>query len=248
MSISRINQAVGSFSTGTNVASITTGTVAGSGSGTFPTSAGDCIAVFVVWGSTSITVTSVTDVAGNTYTAQTSCPRSDGFSSGQWWVAKNVTGNAANAATANFSSTVAYVAIHALEYSGVDTSSPVDVNPAAGAGSGATLTSASFTTTSANEVLLVGGNAASYITFTAGGSYTIQTQDSATPTGPISATEDLIVTSTQSSVTASMTQSGTGAWLIAVLSLKAAVAANTDPPFCANVGLPQSYLPMIVVY
>jgi len=142
---------------------------------------------------------------------------------GQWFFAKNIAGNGSDSVTAAFSVAESFVTLHVLEYSGLDTVSPLDVDTGTGgSGTGGTLTSPAFTTSQASEVVLVGGAATGFVTFTAGAGYTLRTQD----TGPVAATEDQIFASVQTGITATMTQSGSGDWLICVISFKATAGSG----------------------
>jgi hypothetical protein len=84
---------------------------------------GNLIAVAVWWVSTTITLNSVTDSQGNTYTLVGSSTQGNGASA-QLAYAKNITGGSAITVTAHFSgSTSGAVVIH--EVSGADASSPL---------------------------------------------------------------------------------------------------------------------------
>ena len=61
--------------------------------------------------------------------------------------------------TVKFSQAASYPDVRILEYSGLDTSSPLDVT-AAGVGSGTSASSGSATTTSANELIFGSGTTA----------------------------------------------------------------------------------------
>lgn len=59
--------------------------------------------------------------------------------------------------TVTFNQAAAYPDMRIMEYSGLDTSNPLDVT-AAGAGTGTTATSAAATTTAANELIVGAGS------------------------------------------------------------------------------------------
>lgn len=105
----------------------TTGEYAVGGSTTIASSAMSCasgnpLLVWVAWGKTAnATVSSVTDTAGNTYTASTQASAyhpanvNGNYERGQWWYCLNPTGHATNVVTATLSVAEQYRSIQVLE-------------------------------------------------------------------------------------------------------------------------------------
>jgi hypothetical protein len=122
---------------------------------------GNLNVVAVMWGDTTSTVSSVTDSKGNTYALALGPNRVTGLSSAIYY-AKNIVGGS-NTVTVTFNQTVSYPNVNVLEYSGLDTTNPLDVSAAA-TGSGTTANSGSATTTSANELIVGAGNPMSVFT------------------------------------------------------------------------------------
>ncbi|HJT00248.1 MAG TPA: IPT/TIG domain-containing protein [Terriglobales bacterium] len=112
--------------------------------------AGDLNLVVVGWADTTSTIQSVTDSHGNAYSV--AVPRQSSSSVSQAiYYAKNIVGGT-NTVTVNFNQSASLPSVRILEYSGVDTSSPLDVT-ANSQGSGGTANSGSATTNFANELI-----------------------------------------------------------------------------------------------
>lgn len=162
-------------------------------------------------------VTSVTDSQSNTYTQvfSSSPTGSDDF---EFWYAKNITGGTTPTITIAYSSSSSFNTAVAREYSGLDTSSPLDVNNGAAIDIfQATCTSNSVTTTSANELIVGACMTNSSVTFGAGtgyGNLTSQTNVAAI------ALEDQIVSST-GTYTASFTGTAGATAGIGIITFKA---------------------------
>ena len=181
--------------------------------------AGDLNVVIVAWGDSTSTVASVVDSKGNTYAAAGAITASSGNESEQIFYAKNVVAASAgaNTVTVTFSNSVIQAELRMAEYSGIDTTSPLDGFSGA-VGTGLTQNSGSLTTTNAND-LLVAGNGLASVTTAAGTGYTLRMT-----TGEGEILEDEAVT-TAGSYSASSTQQTSGYWLIQVAAFKAAAAA-----------------------
>lgn len=205
--IALVNEASGSSTS--SVASIATSTA-------LNVTSGNALVVFCVE-STSTAAITVSDTAGNTFTSVISASP-DASHNITGFYAKNVTGNSSDTVTCHFSPNQSFVAIVAIQYSGVATAAPLDAS-AQGSSStaGTTATTGSFTTAVPNEVIVAGAGWEASPTFTAGSGYTIEGA-----TGNTLAVEDEEVTSIQSSVTSSMTSSSSAAWMIAAFTLEAA--------------------------
>jgi hypothetical protein len=129
--------------------------------------AGDLNVVAIGWNDTgSETVSSVTDTSGNVYFKAIGVTQGTGLSQSIYY-AKNIVKAAANTVKVTFSGSALDVDLRILEYSGLDTSNPLDVTAGA-SGTSATPSSGSATCTSANE--LVFGAGMTFKVFTAAGS------------------------------------------------------------------------------
>ena len=152
-----------------------------------------------------------TDTALNTFTKIGSIsPTNAADANIGLFYAKNITGNAADVVTCTWGGAQQFMPVFTIEYSGIDTSAPLDATPApvnTGGSGAASITTGTFSTSHASEVLVgvARGNSGG-IAYTAGtesGGYSIVDNDT---NG--SAIEDNIVSSTQTGVTMTMTTGG----------------------------------------
>src|SRR6516162_7055538 len=134
------------------------------------TNAGDLI-VLGVFVRNSTSVSSVLDTQGNQYTLigspQTWSPY--GFVQ-RLYYAKNIKGGA-DTATVTLSG-ITYLEVYLYEYSGLDTSSPLDVSATPHTGNSLTGTSGHLTTTNANDLLFAFFQSDNNVTNTAGSGFT----------------------------------------------------------------------------
>ncbi len=119
--------------------------------------AGNLNIVVVGWNDITSTVTSVTDSLGNTY-AQAGITVSGTAERQAIYYAKNILAGS-NTVTATFNQAARFVDVRILEYSGLDTTNPLDVTASA-AGSSVSPNSGTATTTSANELIFGAGTTA----------------------------------------------------------------------------------------
>ncbi|MGA9800313.1 MAG: IPT/TIG domain-containing protein, partial [Terriglobales bacterium] len=117
--------------------------------------------VVVGWNDTTSTVSTVTDSRGNTYTLAIGPTTGTGLSQSIYY-AKNIAAGT-NTVTVTFNKAAAFVDIRALEYSGLNPTSPLD-QTAGAAGSGTTASSGAATTVSANELIFGAGMTAAAFT------------------------------------------------------------------------------------
>jgi chitodextrinase len=173
--------------------------------------AGHLIVAYVIWN--NIGSVSLSDSRGNAYISAVGPTTFDsGKSSAQLFYAKNIAGGP-NAVTATFSTSVtAYGILYIHEYSGLDTTAPLDV-VAAASGTNANMNSGSVTTKNASDLLFGAGVSTLGVT-NAGTSYVVRSTDF----GNIS--EDRNV-SAVGSYNATATQNG-NSWAMQFLALKAA--------------------------
>src|SRR5581483_1647659 len=146
-----------------------------------------------------------------------------GTASQSIYYAKNIAAASAggNTVTVQFNVPAVYADIRILEYSGLDTVSPVDVT-AVGTGNSATSSTASVTTTNAND-LIFGANLVLTSTSGAGAGFT--SRIITTPDGDIA--EDRIVTAA-GGYNASAPLNSAGPWIIQMVAFKA--AGSAPPP------------------
>jgi len=174
--------------------------------------AGNLNIVVVGWNDTTSTVSSVSDSRGNTYT-QAGTTISGTTLRQAIYYAKNIAVGS-NTVTVAFNQAAAFVDLRILEYSGLDTNSPLDVTAGA-AGSSISPNSGAATTTSANELIFGAGTTGSGFSAAGTGfiSRIITPQD-----GDIA--EDKVVSSTGSnSATAPLKSSST--WVMQMATFKA---------------------------
>ena len=106
-------------------------------------------------GSTTVSVTDITDTAGNTWTIVANAHRSAiGDPSVCLAYAKNITGNAANVVTATLSPAGDFRRIIVEEFSGLDTTSPEDQNEQTQTGAGSPFETADIVTTASGLVVI----------------------------------------------------------------------------------------------
>src|SRR5579871_2179514 len=184
-------------------------------------SAGDLNVVVVsFWNSGAIN--SVTDSKGNTYTPVLTTTFMN--MTLVTYYAQNIVaaGAGANTVTVTFNQAVYGRDVRVLEYSGIPTSSPVDVSGGS-SGTGITTSSGSVTTTNAND-LLVASTIVGQTFQAVGSGYTKRIVSS--PDGDL--TEDEVVSSA-GAYTATSTQSASDIWAMQVVAFKAA-SGDTTPP------------------
>ena len=180
------------------------------------TNAGDLI-VLGLFVSDSTSVSSVTDTQGNTFaligSPQTWSPYN--FVE-RLYYAKNIKGGA-DTITVNLNAIPSYsLELHTYDYSGLDTSSPLDVTATPKTGTGTSGTSNSLTTTNANDLLFAFFHSDNGVT-TAGSGFTGRTPPAdSTPLG-----EDKNVTST-GSYSATMSFSASADYVGFLVAFKAA--------------------------
>ena len=174
-------------------------------SGATATTTGNLLVVAIRWGNVNCageTSTALMDTAGDTFTIVGSCAQPPDGVAEFMFVAKNITGNAANVviATGALSS---FNTINVMEFSGLNHSTPLDQS-AQGAVNFTTVTSGSFTTTSANEVLAACAEFSSTgNTFTPESGYTLSSGSK--DSQGVSQCQYQIVSTIQTGVTSSMT-------------------------------------------
>jgi hypothetical protein len=183
--------------------------------------AGNTNVVAIGWSDATSLVTSVTDSSGNSYVVAAGPTVQAGSATQVIYVARNIVAAAAgaNVVTVTFNAAVPFADLRILEYSGLDTATPVD--GAAGAfGTGTAAQSPSVTTTHAYD-LIFGADYASTTTVNGGNGFVSRLITD--PDGDI--VEDEIVT-TKGAYAASA-QLNSGNWIMQTVALRGAAA---NPP------------------
>ena len=133
------------------------GSLQSSAFGTNPTT-GNTILVFVVlWKGSAVSVSSVTDTAGNTYAKDKSQAMSLNRGSVEVWRSSNITGGGTFKITVNTGTTGVGIVFAASEFSGLANASPLDgAGSASNGGDNSTTTwsTGAFATTNANDLLI----------------------------------------------------------------------------------------------
>ena len=186
--------------------------------------AGNLNVVVVGWNNSTAQVNSVKDSKGNAYQLAVGPTVQSGVAMQAIYYASNIAAAAAgaNTVTVAFSAAAPYVDIRIAEYSGISSTTPLDVFAAA-QGSGSSGSSGSVTTTNAND-LLVGADLVQMTTKSAGSGYTSRVITN--PDGDI--LEDRIV-STTGSYSATATLSG-GSWIMQMVAFRAAGSSGGSTP------------------
>ncbi len=169
-------------------------------------------------------ITSVTDSKSNTYTKVPN--EFDGASTVSVWYAKNITGGASHTITVNYNTSITFASTCvAQEFSGVDTTAPLDVYTSTG-GTGTSTTSGATGTTAQNDELVIGSLAffGATTTVTLGSGYTNLGTTHQTNAGV--GMESKVVSSTGTQ-TATFTLGLSRGWSTAVTTFK---AASTGSP------------------
>jgi chitodextrinase len=192
--------------------------------------AGNFNVVALVW-NTGQTISSITDTKGNSYVLAIG-PTTSGAGLAAIYYAKNIAAATAgsNTVTVTYSAATSFPDIRIAEYSGISTTSPLDVTAVA-TGTGTTSDSGSATTTNAND-LLIGANAVSTGTTGAGTGFT-QRQITGWDGNIL---EDRIVTAT-GAYNATAPLSPSGSWVMQMAAFKGASGGSDTQPPTAPTGL-----------
>ncbi len=185
--------------------------------------AGDLIVVCLKWGDQTISVASVTDNRGNTYTSAVGPTNWSGTAKrAQIFYARNIIGTGAPiiiTATLTGIATSSFY-IYQLEYSNADINAPLDATAAA-IGTATTVSSSAATTHSPNELLL-GFSIADSVGINPGTGFTAES----TFRGNL--VEDMAV-NVAGSYAATGTATGVSNWFMQMATFKTA-SADTTPP------------------
>ena len=187
--------------------------------------AGDLDVVVVGWNDSSATLTSVSDSSGNVYSLAVGPTQLSGAITQSIYYAKNIraAGANANAVSVKFNAAAVSPDIRILEYSGLDTSSPLDVVATASGNSSSSATAPVVTTNPSD--LILGANIVVSSTNGPGSGFTQRILTS--PDSDI--VEDKVVSAT-GSYSASAPMGSSAAWIMQMITFKAASGSGTPPP------------------
>jgi hypothetical protein len=209
----------------------------GSTSGTSATvgpkalTAGNLLVLIVACKSTALTVSTITDTAGNTFTSCGANSVSTANFRTEVFYVPNARANASNTVTVTMSGTVTDLNLAILQYSGAATTSPFDV-AVTSTGSGTALTSGSFTPSTTNEVGVAFGIQTNAVTGdTAGTNYTLRDSGLGTATCFLGGEDRLLLPA--GAQTATMTANASATWqmVVAVFSPTSIVSGITPEDF-----------------
>lgn len=190
------------------------------------TQSGDLLVAVVVWSSNIQGTASMSDTAGNSFTAGGIQTQSHQYE--QFFYKIGATANASNIVTVSVSgsSGMAYMSIYVWSIPVSGGTAVFDVE-AGGTSSGLSNTpvTASFNTSGTDEIVLVAsGNDFSGITYTAGTGYTLDSSGYAAD--KLAGSEHQLFSSAQTGITAGFSQSSNTDWTIRAISFK---ALSTNP-------------------
>jgi hypothetical protein len=203
------------WASGDKGAAVTTFTIQSSNA-----TAGNFILVFSHWDDQTVTA-SASDGVGNTYIPLSGPLNAGPNSRFQAWYAKNIVGGVPLRVTITYSGTTAsFSLIDVAEYSGLDTSAPLDV-VATATGSGTSMDTGFTSATSATNETIIGlfGNSFNATPYTAGAGFTFEQLDAT------SFLEDRTVTAT-GSYNATGTSASPNGWAGYVIGLKNAFQSS----------------------
>ena len=180
--------------------------------------AGNLIVAYVVWSSATSSV-SLSDTRGNTYASAGPVTKWNGTAwSSQVFYAKNIAAGT-NTVKATFSATISgFGLLYVHEYSGIDSTNPLDT-AAAATGTTSAMSSGAATPSNASDLIFGAGASTSSIT-TKGAGFTSRSTSSG------NLTEDRL--STAAGATAATATHNGSAWVMHMVAFKAATATTAD--------------------
>jgi hypothetical protein len=186
----------------------------------------------------SVTGIGVTDTAGNTFVAAgTANASATSVGVIQMFYAKGIKGSATDVVSCNWTGSSTYDFTSVLQFDNASTTAPLDQTAQGFSTTNVTaVATGTFTTTAANEVLVGTETTNNTATFTAGSGYFIENLP---PIAFLSGFDEYkIVSTTQTGVTASATQSPTGLFEMnaATFQLGAAASELAGPAKAAGPG------------
>lgn len=225
MAISLVQTAAGGVSSGTS-APATWGS---------NTTTGNLIAVVIAHAAGA--VSSISDSQSNTYVQINTQTVSSAYVLDMWY-AKNITGGTTPTVTAHLASSI-QANIIVREYSGLDTSAPLDQNTINNGIGGTASSGNTSTTTQANE-LLIGGLTSLAGTITVGSGYGNLTSETFSGTTISGYMEDQIVSST--GAYAATFGGPASIWICGIATFIAAGAVTPVTPYIPSFRIPNKYV------
>ena len=183
-------------------------------------------------------ISSVVDTASDSFTQVGTIVTADnvGSTAGAclyWYVAPNITGNAANVITVSSATALRRWSLSFSEWNNLRTTTPFNQTASATSTGATSLTTGAFTTTSPAEVILMGGTLITQnVLFTAGTSYQIPAGSTVQTDNPNGENSDAtvqwkIVSTIQSGATASMSFDSSNVCGVLLISLGAQLQPNS---------------------
>lgn len=192
---------------------------------TFPTIAatsGNLLVVGLRATNGSGIIASIGDTAGNTYQQAGTGTQDSGGTQLELWYCGNCAGNANNVIRVSLTGSIQFVAGMAGQYSGVATTSPLDITATGSVNPAYIVSSAPFTTSVADEVIIgFVQQAATFQTWSPGTGFTDRGSDDS----EVTMLMDKIVAAIQTSVAVTANSTGSNPKSIQVATFKAAAAA-----------------------
>lgn len=186
--------------------------------------AGNLLVVGVAWFHADNTISSVTNTAGDTFTAASAryTDTNDNRVQLQTWYSLSSAGHASDVVTATFSANTPYIKMAVLQFSGMLTASGLDVIQSNfGTGSAQSVT---VTTTQADEVVVSIASMFGGTTFTQGSGYTLVAGSLGGEVG----VQFKILSATLTGGSVPMTSSSSGNWTMQAVSFKAASGGGSS--------------------
>lgn len=194
--------------------------------------AGNLLVVGIAWSGSAITVSSIANTAGDTFVQVSGALNtSNANERTDLWYVSSAIGNASDTVTVTFSAGATLRRVIVAQYSGTDTSTPLDVAATGYTAAGTSVTTANLVTTVANEVIVAFEASGSATTPTAGASFTLR--NGANTRYQL---EDRIVAST-STYTASMTGTVNTTMVMSAATFKQAGGAAAVVPTLTLLGV-----------
>ena len=201
--------------------------------------AGNMNVVIIGWADATSTVTCVTDTAGNTYSLALN-PTVGIETSQSIYYAKNIHASVSNTVTVKFSAPARSPDVRVLEYSGLDTSNPLDA-AVGNFGTGTALDSGPITTNATGD-LVIGGSTLDGIVAVTAPTFTAVT------TTPNGLSVEHLIGVAASTLDATAAQNFDGNWVMQAVAFKQAgivqdFSLSVSPPGSASVtsGSPATY-------
>lgn len=187
-----------------------------------PQTAGNLNVVVIGWSDITHSVSAVTDSNGNKYVAALNATKAAAVSQVIYYAANIKTGT--NTVTVTFNGAASFADVRVMEYSGLDTSTPLD-SVAAKAGSGTPATSGPITTHSPVDVVIGSGTVTSAMTGPGANLDNFTLVHITKPNGDL---DEQLITSSAGTYSAQADVTSGGNWVMEAVAFKA--PAGTSAP------------------